>query len=352
MKRVLLTGISGFVASHVCEHLLKNTDWEIVGIDKLSYASEGFDRLRDIHAMDDKRVTVFTADLTKSLPVGLVKEIGEIDYILHLAAESHVDKSISHPVEFMQNNIDSTIHLLEYARTLKELKKFIYFSTDEVYGTAPKDVEYEEGARFNTGNPYSASKAAAENICQAYTNTFKLPIVITNTMNIIGERQHFEKFIPKIINSVLDKKVLTIHSNADKTQAGMRHYLHARNIADALVFILEKTTEILDNIDTSKGRFNIVGEVEYDNLALAKKIAEILKKPLTYKMVDFHSSRPGHDLRYALSGKKLAALGWSHPVPFEDSLKKTVEWGLANPKWLGRKDNPIVEAEFEDLGGK
>ncbi len=336
--RVLLSGISGFVASHVAEHILKNTDWDIIGIDKLSYASSGFDRLRDIHAFDEGRVTVYACDLTLPIPEGLAKEINEIDYILHLAADSHVDNSITNPVPFVQNNVNSTLQLLEFARTLKGLKKFLYFSTDEVYGTAPLNFKgYAEGDRFNAGNPYSASKASAECLCQAYANTYKLPVVITNTMNIIGERQHPEKYIPLVINKVLDGEVISIHSNADKTQAGMRHYLHARNISDALLFILEKTTETLDNIDSHKGRFNVVGEVEYDNLQLAQEIAGVLGKELKYEMVDFHSSRPGHDLRYALDGSKLAKLGWKHPVPFSESLKKTIQWSLDHPKWLGRE---------------
>ena len=237
--------------------------------------------------------------------------------------------------------------MLEYVRNYQpDIEKFVYFSTDEVYGTAPEGVDYAEGDRFNPGNPYSASKAAAECMCYAYSNTYKIPTVITNTMNVIGERQHPEKYVPLCISKSLTGDKLSIHSNKDKTKAGQRHYIHARNVADGLLFVLTKTDEVLDNIDASLGKFNIVGEVELDNLELAQMInncvGELLNKrgegcnPLNYEMVDFHSQRPGHDLRYSLSGDKMMSLGWEPPVDFESSLKRAVEWYLKeeNVKWL------------------
>jgi dTDP-glucose 4,6-dehydratase len=334
MKKVILTGANGFVGHHILEHFIKHTDWEIYCIDKLTYASSGHDRIRDINVFDDSRVKIFTSDLALDFPEGLVKELGDINYIFHVAAESHVDNSIDHPIPFIQNNIDSTLYLLEYAKKLKNLEKFIYFSTDEVYGSAPIGKAYKEGDRFNCGNPYSASKAAAECICQAYSNTYRMPIITTNTMNVIGQRQHPEKFVPKVIKKVLNDEVITIHSNQEKTKAGSRFYIHARNIADALLHILDNTEEMLDNYDASQGKFNIVGERETDNLELAQLIANILGKELKYEMVDFHSSRPGHDLRYAMDGQKMRDLGWSHPILFEDSLRDTIEWTLENPQWL------------------
>ena len=334
MKKVILTGANGFVGHHILEHLIKETDWEIYCLDKLSYASSGHDRIRDINVFDDERVKIFTTDLCLPFQEGLVKELGDISYIFHVAADSHVDNSISAPVPFIQNNIDSTLHILEYARQLDNLEKFIYFSTDEVYGSAPVGKYYAEGDRFNCGNPYSASKAAAECICQAYSNTYRMPIIITNTMNVIGQRQHPEKFVPKVIKKVLSGETVTIHSNQEKTKAGSRFYIHARNIADALLHIINNCDENLDNYDSSLGRFNIVGEKETDNLQLAQLIAKILGKELKYEMVDFHSQRPGHDLRYAMDGSKMRNLGWIHPIPFEDSLKDTIEWTIERKKWL------------------
>lgn len=334
--KIVITGGAGFVGHHVVEHFIKNTDWDIVVLDKLTYATNGFDRLRDIDCFDDNRVKIFTTDLNEPLSVGIKKEIGEVDYIINLASESHVDNSIKDPVNFTLNNVKLVLNMLEWARELKELKKFIQFSTDECYGTAPEGVCYKEGDRYNPGSPYSASKASQDSICMAYANTYKLPINITNSMNIIGERQHPEKFIPLCIKKILNGEEITIHANKDLTKSGTRFYLHARNIANALQFILEKTDERLSQSDASSGKWNIVGEKEIANLDLAKLIGEIMGKEAKTKMVDFHSSRPGHDLRYALDGSKLKKAGFEFPINFEDSLKKTVEWSLKdnNKKWL------------------
>jgi dTDP-glucose 4,6-dehydratase len=334
MIKILITGAAGFVGHHIAEHILKNTDWKIVIIDKLSYSSSGYDRLREIGAYDNPRVKLLSTNLNLEIPEGLSREIGETDYVLHLAAESHVDNSIANPVPFIKNNIESTLNLLEWARRTPSIKKFIYFSTDEVFGSAPQDYDYKEGERFNPGNPYSASKAGSECICMAYANTYKLPIMIVNTMNIIGERQDPEKFLPKVINCCLKGETVYIHSNPDKTKAGVRRYIHARNVADGILFILNNINETVKQIDASAGKFNIVGELELDNLQFAQMIAKAVGKELKYEMMDFHSSRPGHDLRYGLDGTKLKNLGWQPKVDLENSVKKTVAWTLARPEWL------------------
>ena len=330
-----ITGGCGFVGHHVVEHLLKNTDWEIIVLDKLNYAANGFDRLRDIEAFDDKRVKIFAVDLQQPITVGVAGEIGEVDYILNLASESHVDNSIKNPVSFIQNNVNLTLNMLEYARVVKP-KKFIQFSTDEVYGTADEGVNYKEGDRHNAGNPYSASKDCQESICRAYSNTYGLNINITNAMNIIGERQHPEKFVPICIRKILAGETIQVHSNEDLTKSGERHYLHARNIAQALQFILEETDEGLDKVDASLGQWNIVGDIEIANSDLALMIGKILNKEAKIELISFHSSRPGHDLRYALNGDKLKDAGFDYPKSFEDTLRKTVEWDIAeeNIRWL------------------
>jgi len=334
MSKVLITGGCGFIGSHFVEHFLKATDWEIIVLDKLNYASAGLDRLRDINVFDEKRVRIFTTDLAKPFEEGLKKEIGEVDYIINLASESHVDNSIKDPVPFIQNNVNLVLYLLEWARELKGLKKIVQFSTDEVNGTAPFYHNYSEGDRLNPGNPYSASKASQEMICRAYSNTYKLPIIITRTMNVFGERQHPEKFIPSTIRKVLNGETVIIHADPTKTKSGSRFYIHARNVAKAVHFLLENVNEWLDKIDASSGVFNIVGEKELSNLEVAQFIAKVLNKELKYEMVDFHSSRPGHDLRYALDGKKMYLLGWRLPKSFEESLTKTIQWYLNHSRWL------------------
>jgi len=334
MQRILITGACGFLGHHCVEHFIKETDWEIIVLDKLTYSANGFDRLRDISVFDDKRIRIFTVDLQEPLSEGIISEIGEVDYILNLASESHVDKSIENPVDFIVNNVKSTINMLELERKLKA--KFIQFSTDESFGTAPDKINYKEGSRHNPSNPYAASKASQEDIARAYSHTYNLSINIVNSMNIIGERQHPEKFVPLCIKKIISGEEINIHSNTNKTKAGTRYYIHARNVAQALHFILEKTNERLDKIDASKGQFNIVGEKEIDNLSLAKLIAGIIGKEIKYKMVDFHESRPGHDLRYGLNGDKLKSMGFEYPKTLEQSLRKTIKWFIKpeNKKWL------------------
>lgn len=326
MKRVLITGGCGFLGHHVAEHIHKNTDWEIILIDKLTYASSGFKRLRSAGILNSPRVKLFTWDLCSKLTNGLISEMGDVNIILHLAADTHVDNSISEPVEFIHNNISSTVNILEYARSLNNLQLFLYFSTDEVYGVAPPGVSYKENDIHNPSNPYSASKSGSEMICLAYANTYKVPVIITNTVNVTGERQHVEKFIPKVIRMVRDNESIDIHANPDCTLPGSRFYIHARNVAHALLFII-------DNGKIGE-KYNITEYKEYDNLQIAQMIANIMGKELKYNLVNFHESRPGHDLRYDLDGTKLAALGWKPNVDFETSLQRTIMWTLNNQEWL------------------
>lgn len=326
---ILITGGCGFLGHHVVEHIIKNTDWDITIIDKLTYASTGFDRLRDIQCYNSKRIRIFTTDLCTLMRNEsdlLRREIGYVDYIVHLGAETHVDDSIMNPEPFVYSNIIGTFQLLQYARTLRGLKRMIYFSTDEVFGPAPKGFAYKEWDRYNCTNPYSATKAGGEELCLAFANSYKMPITITHTMNIFGERQHPQKFIPKCIRSILKEWTIKIHADPTGTIPGSRFWIHARNVAHAIMFLLEKGED--------RDKYNIVGEKEVDNLAMAKFIAEVLGKQLHYVMVDYHSSRPGHDLRYALDGTRLQQMGFKYPKTFEESLKNTIEWTLKNPQWL------------------
>ena len=323
--KILVTGGCGFIGHHLVQHIIINTDWDVIIIDKLSYASNGLERLRDMNYLTHPRVKLFTWDLATKLSDGIIQEIGELDIIAHLAAETHVDNSIADPVLFIQNNVMSTTYLLEYARTLKSLKCFLCFSTDEVYGPAFGSKLYTEDDRHNPKNPYSASKACAENICVAYENTYKIPVITINAMNVIGERQLSEKFLPLAMKKILNGETIYIHTDKNRIP-GSRFYIHARNVADAVLHILK---------NGKVGQcYNIAGEQEVNNLELVQMISGIMEKPLKYELIDFHSTRPGHDLRYGLDGSKLAELGWSPPKTFFESLSKTVMWTLGNKKWL------------------
>jgi dTDP-glucose 4,6-dehydratase len=328
MTTIAITGGAGFIGHHLVEHVLRTTDWDVLVLDRLTYASSGFDRLRDIEAYDDKRVRCFTVDLTQDFGTGLRQELGQPDYIVHMAAETHVDNSITDPWSFVQANVVGTFRVLEWARKIPALKRLVYFSTDEVFGPAPEGVQYAEWSRYNSTNPYSATKAGGEELCLAWANTFKVPALITHTMNVIGERQHPEKWVPLVTRRILRDEKITVHSSADLKRSGSRFYIHARNVASAIVFLLDH--------GQVREKYNIVGEREISNLDMVRMIGAILGKTPIYEMIDFHSSRPGHDLRYALDGTRLHEMGWSIPVSFEESLQRTVRWIIdpAHRRWL------------------
>ena len=339
MKNVLITGGAGFIAHHIIANIIKNTDWKIVTIDRLDI-SGNLNRLNEIleefSIEDKKRLKIVFHDLKAEINSQIESAIGKPDIILHLAAASHVDRSITFPMEFVQDNVVGTVNLLDFARRLPKLEKFVYFSTDEIFGNAPEGVSYSEYDRYNSTNPYSASKASAEEFCVAYENTYKLPINITHTMNVFGERQHPEKFIPMTIQRVRDQQKVLIHANKEKTKAGSRHYIHAQDVADGLMFILnlKNYTHKGDFGNAKCPKFNLVGPEEIDNLTLAQTIAKVQKKDLVYELIDNHSSRPGHDLRYSLSPKLLKSLGWEPKIKLSKRIEEVVEWSLKNNRWL------------------
>jgi len=341
MKRVLITGGAGFIAHHLIYHLLNNTNWDIISLDRLDY-SGNLNRLDNIlsklTSSQKSRVKVVYHDLKSEINPWIKKEIGEIDIILHLAAGSHVDRSIDYPMEFVLDNVVGTANILEYARAVNlsnKFERFIYFSTDEVFGPAPKGIDYKENDRYNSTNPYSATKAGGEELAVAYENTYKLPVYITHTMNVFGERQHPEKFIPMCIKKIRDGQTVTIHSDKTKKIPGSRHYIHAEDVAEAIYFIItNKFENELDYGGAKCPKFNIVGSEELNNLELAQIIASCQNKELKYEMVDFHSSRPGHDLRYSLSGEKMKKLGWQPSIKLTERIKQVVEWSLNNENWI------------------
>jgi dTDP-glucose 4,6-dehydratase len=339
-KTILVTGGAGFIAHHVIDTVLATTDWNIVSLDRLDY-SGNLNRLNEVvmayPEQERKRVKIVHHDLKAELNSQIRQLVGPVDYIAHLAAGSHVDRSIDYPMEFILDNVVGTANILEFARHQDNLERFIYFSTDEIFGPAPNGVKYRENDRYNSTNPYSASKAGGEELVVAYENTYKIPAIITHTMNVFGERQHPEKYVPLCIKKTRDGELITIHSNPEKTKAGSRHYIHASDVADALMFLLD-CPGVVNELEADYGgakcqKFNIVGSEELDNLELAQIIADAQGKTLNYEMVDFHSQRPGHDLRYALDGFKMKSMGWT-PQPVRERLGQVIDWSLNNNRWL------------------
>lgn len=335
-KRVLLTGVGGFIGAHTVAHVMHNTDWDLIGLDSFRHKGKT-DRVTEMiesHPEWRSRIRVITHDLVAPLSIQLVDRIGPVDFIINMASESHVDRSITDPVPFVKNNIDVTLNMLEYARVVKP-QAFIQISTDEVYGPAAPGQHHAEWATILPSNPYSASKAAQEAIAISYWRTYGVPVIITNTMNNYGEMQDPEKFIPMLVSKIEAEEPVTIHGRGP-SDCGSRFYLHARNHGDALLFIfnnLSTPTYKEGDIDRP-AKYNVVGEVEMNNYDLAVLIAQIVGKPLKYNFVDFHAARPGHDRRYALDGSLLHNLGWKAPVSFTDSLVKTVQWTLEHREWL------------------
>lgn len=327
--RLCITGISGFIGHHVADLVLRETNWDVVGLDRIDESS-ALSRLNDLPSWraNPERTSFVWHDLKSPVNSVVFRELAYCDYVLHLAASTHVDRSISYPLEYVMDNVVGTCNAFEWVRRARP-QRVIYFSTDEVFGPAPEDqAPYKEWDRYRSTNPYSASKAGGEELAIAFHNTYKLPILITHTTNVFGERQHWEKFIPNTIRKALRKERVQIHADSGCNKSGSRFYIHAENVARALVYLLEH--------GEPGDKYNIVGETEVTNLALCQHIASMMGVEIDYEMVDFHSSRPGHDLRYALDGSKLRALGFSYPaVAFERYLERTVQWYLQNDKWLG-----------------
>lgn len=334
MKHVLITGGAGFIGSHVVESILKNTNWFITLIDRLDTTST-LHRLSDmdVWAANKHRVHFVYCDLKSPVNGFVAAKLGKPEYVLHLAASTHVDRSITDPELFVMDNVVATLNLLQWARTNTSLVKFNYFSTDEVMGSAAEGVNYKETDMPRPENPYAAAKLGGEALAHAFACTYSMPIFITRTMNVYGERQHPEKFIPMVIGKINAGHRIQVHADKALQKSGTRYYIHARNIAAALLHLLEHG-ELLQKEDRLKGIYNIVGEREISNEDMVKLIGKFIGIVPFYTLVDFHSSRPGHDLRYALDGTKLLNSGFDYPKTLEQSLEKTIRWFLQHPEWL------------------
>lgn len=336
MKTVLLTGAGGSIGVHMLDHLMLNTDWDVICTD--SFAHKGyFDRISqtlDHNPQWRGRVKSITHDLTAPFSYREIENMGKIDYIVNLASRADVWESVDDPVPFVKNNVDVVLNMLELARIVKP-ESFIQFSTDEVYGPSDFDQGHPEWATILPSNPYSASKACQEAIAISYWRSYGVPVVITNTMNNFGQYQGSSKYPVIIQKAIMADEEVEVHV-ANDGQIGTRHYIHSRNAADAVLFILKNLPPHIHEPGSrdKPDRYNVVGNAHMNNLELAEAIAKLMDKPLRYKLVDFHTKQPGHDVHYGLDGSKLAGLGWKPPVSFEKSMKDTIDWQLANPEWI------------------
>jgi dTDP-glucose 4,6-dehydratase len=340
VTRLLLTGAGGFAGSHCLEHFLSRTGWDITATDSFRHKGR-CDRIARVLTDSPsgkewrRRLTVVTHDLAAPFTPLELGAGGFPDVVIAMASESHVDRSITDPVPFVRTNTDVILNTLELCR-LARPRLVIVVSTDEVYGPVLPGAAHQEWAPVIPSNPYAASKAAQEAITVAYWRTYGVPAVIVNCMNMIGETQDPEKFLPMTLRKILHGETVPVHGVPGNI--GTRHYLHARNLADALLYLAGTVPPLFPD-DDRPARYNIAGPEPVSNLALAQQVADLAGRPLRYELTDFHSARPGHDPHYGLDSAKLAALGWTPPVPFGESLARTVQWTMKHPEWLGCGDH-------------
>ncbi|HUD11902.1 MAG TPA: GDP-mannose 4,6-dehydratase [Candidatus Saccharimonadia bacterium] len=335
-KRVLITGVGGSIGCHVLRHLMVNTDWDVVGLDSFRHKgiSDRVYRVTKKHPQSLSRLKIFTHDLRAPISDMLARQMGQFEYIINLASISDVDFSIEAPGDVLRDNGAIAVTMLDYARTVKP-EVFLQVSTDEVYGQDVDGRGHPEWDSIIPSNPYSASKAAQECAAIAYWRSYGVPLILVNFMNAFGEMQSPSKFPAIVQRKVRNDEIVSIHQFGSGDY-GSRFYIHARNAADAMLFIIRRRMPFqhVHGAADRPDRYNVVGERRIGNLELAQMIAAMIGKPLKWEPVDCRDDRPGHDRSYGLDGSKLAALGWSAPIDFETSLRNTVAWYTRNSEWL------------------
>ncbi len=348
MKKILITGGAGFIGSHVIRLFVnKYPEYHIYNLDKLTYAGNLLN-LTDVEKMPN--YTFIKGDIVDGdLMLRLFKE-HKFDGVIHLAAESHVDRSIENPMEFVMTNVVGTVNLLNAAKAIWkdhwEGKRFYHVSTDEVYGALGNEGFFTEETAYDPHSPYSASKASSDHFVRAYHDTYGLPVIISNCSNNYGPNQFPEKLIPLFLNNIRNNKPLPVYGKGEN----VRDWLYVIDHAAAIDVIFHKGAD--------GETFNIGGHNEWKNIDLIKVMIKVMDKKLgrepgsSEKLITFVTDRAGHDLRYAIDSSKLQnKLGWKPSLQFEEGIEKTIDWYFNNQEWLDSTTSGDYQKYYDKMYG-